>query len=123
MPAASSYAARGPTVRHAMSTTAQPATTSSTQWLPVPTTTTAVTRACVQASAATARRRVTWVTARATHSAHPACMLGNAASWLVSQPRPWGADASPPHQPAAECTASRSVQPSISRGGAVGMAR
>ena len=86
-------------------TSSQPTTASSTQWLPVPTTTSAVTAAWAQPNARAARFGVALRIASATHSAHPACRDGNAASWLVNPPRPRGADASAPHQPSAELQA------------------
>jgi len=104
-------------------TTSQPATASSTQWLPVPTTTIAVTIAWVQPNARAARFDVALRTASATHSAHPACSEGNAASWLVNPPSPRGAEASEPHQPSAELRARTSTYPPVSRGGAIGSRR
>ena len=59
----------------------------------------------------------------ATHSAHPAWSDGNAASWLVSPPKPLGAEASPPHHPSPEVSASTSAYPPNNRGGAVGSRR
>ena len=79
---------------------AQPTTTSRIQWLPVPTTTSAVTSGVAPGQPrGSSAAVVAAVTASATHSAQPACMLGKAASWLVIQPMPWGADAASPHQP------------------------
>ena len=92
-------------------TTTQPPTASSTQWLPVPTITSAVMIACVQPSGAQ-RGRLRWPRAAApsaTHSAQPACMDGNAASWLVSQPIPCGAEGLAPTSRWPACSAIRST--------------
>jgi len=107
--------------------TSQPISTSATQWLPVPTTTSPVMKAWSQPPIRIhLPQRLTgaWrCTTIATHSAQPACSDGNAASWLVRPPRPLGAEASPPHHPSPEVSASTSAYPPKNRGGAVGSNR
>ena len=73
----------GATATHPTSTTSQPTTASSIQWLPVPTITTAVMTAYAQPEARRIRLLVTSWMAIATHSAQPAWSDGNAASSLV----------------------------------------
>jgi hypothetical protein len=107
--------------------TSQPISTSATQWLPVPITTSPVMKACNQPPIRIQRPRTlpgAWrCKTIATHSAQPACSDGKAASWLVRPPRPLGAEASPPHHPSPDVRASTSAYPPKSRGGAVGSSR
>src|SRR5689334_2603839 len=79
--------------------TPQPTRTSSVQWLPVTTTTTAVPAAYVTASACSGFEAFAETTAHATHSAQPQCRDGIAASSLVNWPKPLGAEACADHQP------------------------
>ncbi len=97
--------------------------TSATQWLPVPTTTSPVIKACIQPPIRIHRRVAFFCSTIATHNAQPACRDGKAASWLVMPPRPFGAEASPPHHPSPDVSASTSAYPPKSRGGAVGRKR
>ena len=101
--------------------TSHPISTSATQWLPVPTTTSPVMKACAQPAIRIQRYGACRCSTIATHSAQPACIDGNAASSLVSPPRPRGAEASAPHQPSAACRLSTSTYPLMKRGGAVGI--
>jgi len=103
--------------------TSHPISTSATQWLPVPITTSPVITACSQPPIRIQRRGAWRWSTSATHSAHPACSDGKAASWLVRPPSPLGAEASPPHHPSPDVSASTSAYPPKSRGGAVGSRR
>jgi hypothetical protein len=107
--------------------TSHPISTSTTQWLPVPMTTSPVIRACSQPPIRIHRPQPVagaWrCSTIATHNAQPACSDGKAASWLVRPPSPLGAEASPPHHPSPDVSASTSAYPPNSRGGAVGSSR
>ena len=99
-----------------------PRSTSSTQWLAVDTTTSAVTGAYAAARTRCPRVRASRQNTRLHHSAHPTCIEGMAANWLTAPPTPRTAEPSAPHQPTDEVVASVSVYPPTSRGGAVGKA-
>jgi hypothetical protein len=103
--------------------TSHPISTSATQWLPVPITTSPVMKACAQPAIRIQRYGAWRCSTIATHSAQPACRDGKAASWFVRPPRPLGAEASPPHHPSPDVSASTSAYPPKSRGGAVGSRR